>query len=49
MVVNNSLQKLLEAFPKYVTEVQSSPSYVEMYTGHNKDILLVYAKVNILL
>ncbi|XP_013142227.1 PREDICTED: uncharacterized protein LOC106106224 [Papilio polytes] len=44
MVVNNSLQKLLETFPKYVTEVQSSPSYVEMYTGNNKDILLVYAK-----
>ncbi|XP_013173770.1 PREDICTED: uncharacterized protein LOC106122375 [Papilio xuthus] len=44
MVVNNSIKQLLENFPKYVTEVQTSPSYVEMYTGNIKDIVLVYAK-----
>ncbi|CAG4969901.1 unnamed protein product [Parnassius apollo] len=44
MVLINFVQPLLESFPKFVIEKQSSPSYVKMYTGNNKDIVLVYSK-----
>lgn len=43
--MNNLLQTLLEAYPKYNIEKQVSSSYVEMYTKEKSDIILVYAKI----
>lgn len=40
------IQPILESYPKYVIEKQTSPSYVEMYTRENKDLIIVYAKVS---
>lgn len=40
------IKPMLESYPKYVIEKQASPSYVEMYTRENKDLIIVYAKVS---
>ncbi|XP_072949977.1 protein zwilch [Epargyreus clarus] len=42
--MNNLYQPVSDSFPKYVFEKLSSPSYVEMFTKNDKDIVLVYLK-----
>ncbi|KOB78489.1 Protein zwilch-like protein, partial [Operophtera brumata] len=40
----DALQPVIDNFSKFIIEKQVSPSYVEMYTKNNKDVVIVYAK-----
>lgn len=43
--MDNIIKPVIDSYPKYYIEKQKSPSYVEMYTKSNRDIVLVCNKV----
>lgn len=43
----DALQPVLENFSKFVIEKRASPSYVEMFTKNNKEVVIVNAKVKL--
>ena len=46
--MDNLLQPVRENFPKLTIDKQKSPSYVEIYTNKDTEIVLAYIKVCIL-
>lgn len=45
--MDNLIKPLLENYSKHYIEKQKSPTYIEMYTKSNRDVVLVCNKVNI--
>lgn len=41
------LKPVIDNFSKYYIDKQKSPSYIQMYTKDDKEIILVYSKVNV--